>query len=256
MLIYLGLFKLYQKMTGGIIEGIFIGKMAGARQWLPGIENFFTSLEGDLCRAVRTSINCDIESAQYWLARLENIEEIQARAYEAYRNRHHLLDLITHLLNAVRRLTVLFGITALRTAELVEPSDIDVTRAPVHHSDEVGRPCCRYSVTESQLRFLHDDLGLRWVDIASCLAVSERTLRRWRYQFGMMTNRNFTNLSNERLDEHVRDILNTTPSVGLNMMRGALRARRLNIQRERVRESINRVDPVSRTVRHTQFIIR
>ena len=47
-----------------------------ARQWLPGIENIFTSLEGNLRRAVQSSVNCDIESAQYWLARLENIEEI------------------------------------------------------------------------------------------------------------------------------------------------------------------------------------
>lgn len=94
------------------------------------------------------------------------------------------------------------------------------------------------------------------MDIARCLGVSERTLRRWRYQFGLMTNRNFTNLANQRLDEHVRDILKSTPSVGLSLMRGALRARGLNIQRERVRESMNRVDPVSRTVHHTQFITR
>ena len=150
----------------------------------------------------------------------------------------------------------MFGVSALRTAELVETSDLNITRAPVQHSGEVGRPRCHYSVNESQLRFLHDDLGLRWVDIARCLALSERTLRRWRYQFGMITNRNFTDLSNERLDEHVRDILLTTPNVGLSMMRGALRGRRLNIQRERIRESMNRVDPVSRTVHHTQFIIR
>ena len=160
------------------------------------------------------------------------------------------------MLDAIRRLAVLFGTSALRTAESVGTSDLNITEAPVQHSRDVGRPCCHYSVNELQLRFLHDDFGLRWVDIARCLAVSERTLRRWRYQFGMMTNRNFTDLSNERLDKHVRDILLTTPNVGLSMMRGALRGRRLNIQRERVREPRNRVEPVSRTVHHTQFIIR
>lgn len=237
--------------------------MAGARQWLPNVENFFASLEGDLRRAIRASNNCDIESAQYWLARLENIEEVlnlfHARAYEAYSNRQLLLGLITNLLDAVRRLTIQFGITALHTAEFEEPLDfdgLDHNRAPVQHSGDVGRPRFRNFVGEPQLRFLHDDLGLRWVDIARCLGVSERTLRRWRYQFGLMTNRNFTNLANQRLDEHVRDILQSTPSVGLSLMRGALRARGLNIQRERVRESMNRVDPVSRTVHHTQFITR
>ena len=99
----------------------------------------------------------------------------------------------------------------------------------VEHSGEVGRP--------------------------RCLSVSERTLRRWRYQFGLMTS-DYTNLTNGQIDEHVRDILQSTPRVGLSLLRGALRARGLNVQRERVRESINRVDPLSRTIHHTEFITR
>ena len=86
------------------------------------------------------------------------------------------------------------------------------------------------------------------LDIERFLAASERTLKRWRYQFAMMTNQNFTNLSNEHLDKHTRDILYITPSV----MRGVLQGLGLNIHGERVRESMNQVDPVSRTVYHTQ----
>ena len=50
--------------------------MVGARIWLPNIENFFATLEENLWRAIRVANNCDVESAQYWLAKLENTEEV------------------------------------------------------------------------------------------------------------------------------------------------------------------------------------
>ena len=243
--------------------------MAGARIWLPNIENFFATLEENLRRAIRVANNCDVESAQYWLAKLENTEEVlnllYARVYESYSNRQpsqpepQLLGLIANLLEDVRSLRNMFGITAIRAAELEEPLDMNglyQNRATVQHTGEVGRPCLRSAVSDSQLRFLNQDLGLRWVDISRCLGVSERTLRRWRYQFGLLTNTSFTNITDERLDQHVRNILQSTPRVGLSLTRGALRARGVNVQRERVRESMNRVDPLSRTVNHTQVITR
>lgn len=240
--------------------------MAGARIWLPNIENFFASLEDDLTSAIRVASNCDVESAQYWLAKLENTEEVlnlfYARVFETYSNRQpepQLLGLIANLLEHVRSLRNMFGITAMRTAELEEPLNLNGShqnRAIAQHTGEVGRPCLRSAVSESQLRFLNQDLGFRWVDISRCLGVSERTLRRWRYQFGLLTNTRFANITNEQLDQHVRNILQSTPRVGLSLTRGALRARGVNVQRERVRESMNRVDPLSRTVNHTQVITR
>ena len=168
--------------------------------------------------------------------------------------------MISDLIQDVRSLRIQFSQIALRTAETNEQLALDVLHpingAPLQYTGEVGRPGFRNVISESQLRFLHDNLGLRWVDIARCLGVSERTLRRWRYQFGLTLNRNFTNMSNEQLDGHVRVILQNTPNVGLSLTRGALRARGLNVQRERVRESMNRVDPLSRTVHHSHFITR
>ncbi len=76
----------------------------------------------------------------------------------------------------------MFGITAIRAAKLEEPLDMNglyQNRATVQHTGKVGRPCLRSAVSDSQLRFLNQDLGLHWVDISHCLAVSERTLRRW-----------------------------------------------------------------------------
>ena len=262
MLIYADINLDIYRRGGEVIQK---SKMAAGR-WLPNIERFFASMENDLLQSIRVcSNNCDGESSDYWLARLENLEEVlslfYARVHEggSTTSTERLLELITDLREDVRTLRIQFSRTALYTTELDEPNNLNVltpSRTPLEYSGEVGRPNFRRAVTESQLRFLHEDLGLRWVDIARCLGVSERTLRRWRCNLGFSLSRNFTSLTNDELDVHVRDVLQNTPSVGLSLMRGALRNRGLNIQRERVRQSMNRVDPLSRTVHHTQFITR
>ncbi len=200
-----------------------------AAGWLPNIERFYASMENDLRQVIRVcSNNCDGESSDYWLARLENLEEVlssfYARVHEGG-STERLLELITDLREDVRTLRIQFSRTALYTAELDEPNSLNVltaSRTPLEYSGEVGRPNFRCAVTESQLRFLHEDLGLRWVNIARCLGVSERTLRRWRCNLGFSLSRNFTSLTNDELDVHVRDVLQNTPSVGLSLMRGAL----------------------------------
>ena len=249
-------------MTGdGFLQLVYVLMENQARLWLPNSEHFFQSLEETLIRALRVLNNCDEESAQYWLSRLDNLGEtlnlFSARARQAHPERQVLYRLITNLLEVVWWLRIQFGNTALRVVEQEQAFHDHVQQhtSNVEHSGEVGRPRCRNTVGEQQLRYLRDNLGLRWADIARCLSVSERTLRRWRYQFGLMTS-DYTNLTNGQIDEHVRDILQSTPRVGLSLLRGALRARGLNVQRERVRESINRVDPLSRTIHHTEFITR
>ena len=99
--------------------------------------------------------NCDVESTQYWLAKPENTEVLNlfyARVYETYSNRQpepRLLQFIANLLEDVRSLRNVFGITAMRTAELEEPLDLDglyQNRAIVQHTGEVGRPCLHSAV--------------------------------------------------------------------------------------------------------------
>ena len=124
--------------------------------------------------------------------------------------------MINDLIQDVRSLRIQFSQIALRTAETNEQLALDVLHpingAPLHYTGEVGRPSFRNVIGELQLRFLHDNLGLPWVDIARCLGISERTLRRWRYQFGLTLNRNFTNISDGQ----------NTPNVRLSLTRGAL----------------------------------
>ena len=66
----------------------------------------------------------------------------------------------------------------------------------------------------------------------------------------------YTNISNEDLCSEVRNILIILPEAEETIIIGALRSRSIHVQRRRVREAINAVDPVSRALRRTVTIIR
>lgn len=127
-------------------------------------------------------------------------------------------------------------------------------RCPRLANGTVGRP--RYDISERMIWAMRS-IGFRWVSIAKMLMVSERTLRRRRIELGWTVgDSEFSDISDQDLDEVVRDIVSLTPNAGETMTFGALRGRGLRVQRHRVRESINRVDPVGRALRRQRTIIR
>ena len=136
---------------------------------MPNTENFFASLEDDL----RSAIQCQIISTSKapstgWLSLKiqKKVLSLFYEGHETYSNRQpepQLLRLIANLLEDVRSLRNVFGITAMHTGELEQPLDLNglhQNRAIVQHTGEVGRTCLRSAVGESHLRFLNQDLGL------------------------------------------------------------------------------------------------
>lgn len=118
-----------------------------------------------------------------------------------------------------------------------------------------GRP--KHHVSCDQLQALNVDAGFSWSEIARTLGISERTLRRRRHELGMsVEGRVFSNLSDNELDDYVRQILTVTPGAGLRMVQGALKQRSLEVQRDRVLQSLRRVDPVTTSLRNGRQIIR
>lgn len=82
-------------------------------------------------------------------------------------------------------------------------------------------------------------------------------MRRRRHELGMsVEGRVFSNLSDNELDDYVRQILTVTPGAGLRMVQGALKQRSLEVQRDRVLQSLRRVDPVTTSLRNGRQIIR
>ena len=67
---------------------------------------------------------------------------------------------------------------------------------------------------------------------------------------------NFSNLSDAELDQIISEILALTPQSGLRLVQGALRSRGYRIQRRRVAEALQRLDPVTSALRQSRGIIR
>ena len=114
-----------------------------------------------------------------------------------------------------------------------------------------GRPA--YNITKDQIEQLRET-GMNWCSIAEFLGVSERTLQRRRIEFGIDSN--FSDISDNDLDNHVQEILHLTPYSGESYVKGGLRGRQINVQRHRVRDSITRVDPIGRSIRKRYAICR
>ncbi|XP_064638875.1 uncharacterized protein LOC135494625 [Lineus longissimus] len=117
-----------------------------------------------------------------------------------------------------------------------------------------GRPSIQINpVTVQSLR----DAGFNWRSIASMIGVSERTLRNRRQSYEFLDcDLEYSEITNNELDEIVTAIMKVTTVCGETLMMGALRSRGYKIQRQRVRDSLARVDPVGRALRRRCVIYR
>ena len=104
----------------------------------------------------------------------------------------------------------------------------------------VGRPALQ--IQEHQLRFLLEN-HFKITDISALFGCSARTIQRRIRDFGIEPYR-FSDISEAHLDEIVTEMIQLQPSYGIRTVQSRLRARGFNLQRERVRESIHRVDPL------------
>ncbi|PIK45226.1 hypothetical protein BSL78_17924 [Apostichopus japonicus] len=67
---------------------------------------------------------------------------------------------------------------------------------------------------------------------------------------------NHSSISDDELDQLLREILRVSPHSGEVVLIGALRGRGIQIQRSRLRQAIRRVDPIGRTLRRSRTIVR
>ena len=197
---------------------------------MSNIEGFFTSLDRLLESADGQRNTASYNSAEFFSRRLRGNERtlvnFTLRIEEAFPNEVEVISVLNDRLSTVAR------------------------------NGLVGKP--RLQILQQQLQTLHNDAGFRWADTGRILGISERTLRHRRHEFGLPVGvgENFSDVSNDDLDEYVREILEVTPSAGQRLVEGGLRQMGLRLQRHRIQESIRRVDPVLRTLRAAQQIIR
>ena len=97
-----------------------------------------------------------------------------------------------------------------------------------------------------------------WTKIAEMLGVSEKTIRRRRHELGMVVGyySSYSDIPDDELDVFVGRIIDLSSQSGERMLLGSLRAQGIKVQRHRLRESIGRVDPLSREMRRRMAINR
>ena len=86
------------------------------------------------------------------------------------------------------------------------------------------------------------------------LGVSRNHLRQEMKLYGI--DRSFTTISDDDLDSIIRDYKQRKPKTGLRYIRGYLSDLGLRIPKERVRMSLQRVDPLGQTLRRREVIQR
>ena len=118
----------------------------------------------------------------------------------------------------------------------------------------VGRP--KYEIPKDILKELRG-LGFAWSQIARMFGVSRWTLYRRIGDYDMQQMQRFTDISDEDVDAIVKDYTsrhgNTT---GEPYISGYFKSIGIYIQRRRVRESINRIDPLHSALRWGALISR
>ena len=104
----------------------------------------------------------------------------------------------------------------------------------------MGRPAL--IVEEDRLRYFVDN-KFKVKDMALLLGVSKRTIER-RLSFYQLSTRCYTIISNQELDNIVQEMSSSFPRCGEKMVDARLCTQGVHVQRERVRESLRRIDSI------------
>ena len=103
-----------------------------------------------------------------------------------------------------------------------------------------GRP--EMKIEKEQLLYLTEQ-GFKITAISDMFGCCRRTIERKMKMYGI-SQYNASQISDVELDDVVREITALFPRIGEKSVSGRLRSKGIFIQRERVRESLRRVDPL------------
>ncbi|XP_063431358.1 uncharacterized protein LOC134714039 [Mytilus trossulus] len=170
--------------------------------------------------------------------------------------RKNIQDRLKILKNGVRRggehlsdneiVMILASITELgETLDQVEANDEDDTSnkgyRPPKQESRKGSPA--FEITAGQLQFL-TKYGISASKIAETFHVSESTIRRRLRSFNIkLREGKYDSISDEELCEKVKDTIGTNRKIGPNSILQRLKYNGITVQRRRVRQACNSVDP-------------
>ena len=232
---------LYRRQGGGIVDVDWASSLQSAKSVITGIVSFLTDT-----------------IVQVPLDRLDNLEILNNRMdctcsffITLLNNTNTDQETFGLLANVLNSLLSIQRALCLEMERLQSINDENCYRCPINPTHGPGRP--KYHITKNQLEFLRSK-HFSWVNIAKLLHVSTRTLRRRKNELDI--NDEFSNISEDELTQAMEDIRKVTPNIGQSRMVGALRARGIHVQRQRVRECLRKIDPVGTALRWNSAVYR
>lgn len=157
-----------------------------------------------------------------------------------------------HCLDSVTRLPENIYQEISAAKRIIENSHSTSTRTPRIFTGVPGRPC--YDINENQLQSLLD-VGFNIPQISELLQVSKRTIERRLAEY-CISARSYTTIVDEELDNQVKDVKLFNPNIGSKNLAGYLASRNIKVPRQRIRESLQRVDPLGVAARRCRSIHR
>ena len=190
-------------------------------------------------------------SGEILVDRLESVlgtleEGIHLLVSSSYVSEHSLLSRMHNSLTQYLRLLI-YGVN-------------DCTIPPIaigsyvlqHSNNSVGRP--KIQLNLDNVEFLRG-CGYTWSQVAGALQVSRTTLWR-RLKEANFEVVKYTDICDDELDSIVSQIQHENPNCGQQLINGHLRARGIQIQRKKLRESVRRTDPIRRYIRWHEVLSR
>lgn len=206
-------------------------------------------------QAHRNLYSNDINVLEFYVRRLDDhIFVVQSVLYQCLHvqtaddDTDNLIDMLLKLYNLINSLREDMQQLVFMNTEYY--SQFEFT-CPIEEYPNPGRP--RYHIPESVISGLFD-IHRSWTAVAREAGVSYRTLLRRRHQYQLDVahtsgpRNSFSELSQQDLCIAVREVLEILPNAGETYVIGALRSREIFVQRQRIRDAINELDPVSRAL--------
>ena len=247
-----------------ILRALKFNMAAAMNFFIPNVEEFFETILSLFNQSNAYLESRDGDQAEFLSRRLEQYEQtlrvMYQRPTETCPGQEAIRNDVEQLMNAPSQLLVrLESLYCNNNEESEYETNITGSNDGVssfRQSGHVGRPS--FEISGEQIQALTEGAWFTWTDVARILGLSTRTLSRRRQELGMPVGHasNLSQISDDGLDDLVRDILTLTPQSGIGLIRGALQSRGWRVQRHRIIAAVQRLDPVVSALRQTRQIIR
>lgn len=194
-------------------------------------EDFENFIQNTLQNANRMLNSDDVNSIELHIERLDFLLAMFTRLIINFPN-DNIQRFLPEIINLKRQLET--------KIEILNSENNNPINNFISYKHTSGRPTIL--ISENAIRILRKE-GFSWKKIATIFGISSKTIQRRRREFNIPDDiGEYTQLTNEQIDGVVRIIRQEQPFSGQIIIMGTLRSLGIKIHRQRLRDSLYRID--------------